>query len=79
MSISVTAGFAVASYLINALAPLANALEPLRQVSPFYYYSSGDPLSNGLNPVHLGILTGLMALFLAMAAPGHWGLSRPRG
>jgi ABC-2 type transport system permease protein len=67
MSIGVTAGLAAAAYLLNALAPLAHTLEPSRKFSPFYYCSSGDPLSNGLDPVHLGIMAGIVLTFLAAA------------
>jgi hypothetical protein len=34
---------ALTSYLINALAPLADAMGKLRHVSPFFYYADSDP------------------------------------
>ena len=66
MSIGVTIGLA-AAYLYNALAPLADALEPTRVLSPFYYYNSDDPLSNGLDPVHMSVMTAAIAVLLAAA------------
>ncbi|MEE8465550.1 MAG: ABC transporter permease subunit [Dehalococcoidia bacterium] len=67
MTIGITSGLAVTAYLFNALAPLVDSLEPVRRISPFYYYSAADPLSNGLDLVHLGIMTGLVAVFVAVA------------
>jgi len=66
-TIGVTGSIALAAYLLNALAPLVDWLEPARRFSPFYYYNSADPLSNGLDPVHVGVLIGLVAAFLAVA------------
>ena len=66
MSIGVTIGLA-AAYLYNALAPLADALEPTRVLSPFYYYNSDDPLSNGLDPVHMSVMTAAIVVLLAAA------------
>jgi ABC-2 type transport system permease protein len=37
ISIGVTAGLATAAYLLNAMAPLAESLEPSRKFSSFYY------------------------------------------
>ncbi len=67
MSIGVTVGLAASAYLYNALAPLADALEPTRVLSPFYYYNSADPLSNGLDPVHMSVMTAAIAVLLAAA------------
>ena len=67
MTIGITSGFAVAAYLLNALAPLLDWLEPIRRLSPFYYYNSSDPLSNGLDLLHVGIMIGLVAVLVAVA------------
>ncbi len=58
---------AVASYLVNALAPLAGWLMPYRVASPFYYYMAADPLHNGLDVGHALTLAGLVAVFAAAA------------
>ncbi len=34
---------------------------------PFYYYIGADPLTNGLNLAHAGVLIGITAALLAMA------------
>ncbi|MBC8279942.1 MAG: ABC transporter permease subunit [Chloroflexi bacterium] len=67
MSIGITAGLAAGAYLLNAMAPLSETLEPTRKFSPFYYYSSSDPLSNGLDPLHVLVMAGLVAVFLVIA------------
>lgn len=59
-----TGGLAVVTYFLNALAPVVDFLEPLRGISPFYYYIGNDPLYNGLNAGHAGVLIGLTAVFL---------------
>lgn len=67
MAIGVSSALAVGTYLLNALAPLAEPLEPYRLASPFYYYSAAEPLKNGLDPLHAAVLLGIAALFGALA------------
>jgi beta-exotoxin I transport system permease protein len=67
------AAFAVLGFLINGFAPLVDAIEWLKYVSPFYYYAENDPLSNGVDLVNLVVL-GLFAL--AMTAIAMLGLER---
>ena len=67
ISIGIAAGVGVASYFINALAPVVEVLEPFRWVSPFHYYSTADPLTNGLHLGHAGVLVALTAVLLAVA------------
>lgn len=65
LAIGLTAAAAVAAYLVNALAPLVDALEPVRKASPFYFYAAGDPLRHGLEASHSLLLAGI-----ALAASG---------
>lgn len=58
---------AVYAYMLNALAPLLDWLEPFQVASPFYFYIDANPLSNGLNPLHAGVLIGLTIIFLVIA------------
>jgi ABC-2 type transport system permease protein len=67
LAIGIASALAVYGYLLNALAPLIDWLEPFRGLSAFYYYSAANPLSNGLDAGHAGVLLGLTALFLAAA------------
>jgi ABC-2 type transport system permease protein len=55
-AIGITSAVAVTSYLINALAPLADALGKLRHVSPFFYYADSDPLRRGLSLTDTAVL-----------------------
>lgn len=61
------AGFAIFGYLVNGLAPLVDAIAWLKYLSPFYYYASGDPLTNGFDVGGLVVL-GLVAAALTAAA-----------
>jgi ABC-2 type transport system permease protein len=36
-------------------------------LSPFYYYSSADPITNGLHIGHAGVLLATTAVLLAIA------------
>ena len=67
MTLGVSGGGAVVAYLVNALAPISDIIEPARFVSPFYYYSGADPLTNGLDPLHTLVLVAATAI-LSLAA-----------
>jgi ABC-2 type transport system permease protein len=67
LSMGVGGALGVYGYMLNALAPLIDWLEPFQVASPFYYYIDANPLSNGLNPVHAAVLIGLTALSLGVA------------
>ena len=66
-SMGVGGALAVYAYMLNALAPLIDWLEPFQLASPFYYYIEANPLSNGLNPLHAAVLIGLTVIFLGIA------------
>ena len=51
VAVGVASAGAVAAYLVNSLAALVDALEPIQKVSPFYHYAAPDPLRHGLSPV----------------------------
>jgi ABC-2 type transport system permease protein len=67
LSTGVASALGVATYLLNALGPTVEGLEPYRKLSPFYYYIGADPLVNGLNGTHLAVLVGLTVVCLAAA------------
>lgn len=67
IAIGVAGVLGVYGYLLNALAPLMDWLEPFQNLSPFYYYSEAVPIVNGLDAGHAGVLIGLTAIFLAAA------------
>jgi ABC-2 type transport system permease protein len=63
---SAAGGIAVAAYLSNAMLPLAG-LGRWAKLSPWYYALGSDPLRNGLDLAHLGVLTGLGAIAIVVA------------
>ena len=67
LAIGVPSGIAVATFIVNALGPSVEWLEPFRLVSPFYYYSGGEPIVHGLDPVHALVLAGISGIALAYA------------
>ncbi len=66
-SAGVASAVAIAAYFLNALAPLSEGLTPLQKLSPFYYFIEADPLTNGLDPLHVAVLLGLTAVGLGVA------------
>jgi ABC-2 type transport system permease protein len=68
LSIGLASGLAVASYVIAALAPLASWLDRVKLISPYYYYSHGDPLRHGLDLTD-AIVLAVAALVIAAIAP----------
>ena len=67
LAVGVAGAIGFVSYILNALAPMVEWLEPFRKFSPFYYYNSTDPLGNGLDFGHAAVLLGLTLVFLAVA------------
>ena len=61
VAIGVPSGLAVATFIVNTLGPSVEWLDPFRLLSPFYYYSDGNPILNGLDPVHALVLVGISA------------------
>jgi len=62
----VGAAAAVAAYLVNSLAPLADALASLQRLSPIWWATGNDPLQHGLG---VGLLL-LLAMLLAVLMVG---------
>lgn len=67
VAIGTAAALAVASYFLYSLAPVVDALEPYRKLSPFYYYWANSPLENGPDVAHFVVLLGALALLLFVA------------
>lgn len=64
IAIAVCAALALASYLVNALAPLVPTIDRIRWLSPWYHYTSSNALRQGLDPGHA--LT-IVAIFVVAA------------
>lgn len=69
LAIAVAAAGAVAAYLLNALAAIVPALDPVRALSPFYHYGAGDPLRHGLSIGHAAVIVVAAAVCALLAAP----------
>ncbi|HEX6262094.1 MAG TPA: ABC transporter permease subunit [Actinomycetota bacterium] len=67
MAIGIPAAVGVATYLVNGLAPLSDALEFWRPLSPFYYYAADQPIRSGIDLGDAGILLAL-SVILGIAA-----------
>ncbi len=57
---------AVGGFLANNLAPMVDEIAWLRDVSPFRYYSGGEPLRNGLQVADMAVLFVASAVFVAI-------------
>jgi ABC-2 type transport system permease protein len=67
LAVGIAASVAFATYLLNSLAALVEALEPVRPLSPFYWSVGNDPLVNGLRPATVAVLLGIAVAFSAIA------------
>lgn len=60
---------AIAAFLLEALAPLADWLEPWRWLSPFAWASRESPIIAGMDWPMVGVLIGVTALLVAASLP----------
>jgi beta-exotoxin I transport system permease protein len=67
IAIGLSAAAAVASYFVNGLAPLVEAIDSIRWLSPWYHYAAGDPLRSGLSVGHALVLAGIAAVAVVVA------------
>ncbi len=67
VALGVGVGLALAAFLLNALAPLADWLEPWQDASPFQWALGSEPLVNGVDLPMAGLLLGLSALLVVAA------------
>ena len=60
-AVRITAVLAMATFLLNGLGSLSDALETARVVSPFYwYFGDAPPLAKGFEPTYLLLLAGTL-------------------
>jgi ABC-2 type transport system permease protein len=64
------AAIAILGWLINGFAPLVNALDWLKYLSPFYYYEGRDPLTRGIDIMGLVVLGALALVLTALSMVG---------
>lgn len=73
LALAVAAVFGVLAYFANTLAPQSENLAWLQDLSPFRYYSGGQPLRNGLQ---LGDATLLLVVSLLLVGAGTLAFTR---
>ncbi|MBD3552935.1 ABC transporter permease subunit [Streptomyces sp. SP18CM02] len=64
-ALGVAAGVLVVGYLLHAIAPMSDSLEPLSNVSPWEWALGGDPLVNGVPWGGVALLVVLSAVIVA--------------
>jgi ABC-2 type transport system permease protein len=69
LATGISACVAVAAYVANAMLPLAK-LGDWARLSPWYYFSGSDPLSNGIDGWHLLVLAAITVVAVAAAFVG---------
>lgn len=67
IAIGLSAAAAVAAYLVNGLAPLVDAIDAIRWLSPWHHYVAGDPLREGLSFGHALVLLGIAVVAAVVA------------
>jgi ABC-2 type transport system permease protein len=70
---SAVALVAIGGFLANNLAPMVDEIAWLRDVSPFHFYSGGEPLRNGLQVLDAAVLVIASAVLVAV---GGWLFDR---
>jgi ABC-2 type transport system permease protein len=70
LALGVVATIGVVTYFANTLGPSVEALAWSEKVSPFFYYSGGDPLRNGFQVVDSLILLAFAAVLIGIAVLG---------
>ena len=61
-----TGGMATLAFAMNSFVPLSDSLAGLAKLSPWYYFNSGDPLANGVDPGQLLVLGAAALVILAL-------------
>ena len=64
---AITGVVAVATYVLNVLAPSVSGLRWSRPLSPFRWYLAPDPLTTGLHPWNVAVLLGITIVCTAFA------------
>jgi beta-exotoxin I transport system permease protein len=67
VALGATAALTVLAYLTNVLAPSVHSIASAQTVSPFYFALHNDAVTNGLDPVHAGVLAGIVVVAVAVA------------
>ena len=68
LAVAVASAVAFTAYLVHSLAPQVEALETVQRFSPWYFYTGGDPITNGIQWLDLGVLGVGTALLVGLAS-----------
>jgi len=68
ITLGVGSAVGILGYIANSFAPIIDGLSWAQYLSPIYYYIGGDPLSNGLNLIHVAVLVGMSVVLVALAS-----------
>lgn len=72
VALGVAIGLALGAFLLHALAPMADWLEPWQKASPFYWALGDNPLINGVDwPMAGALLAGTVVLATAADVAYH--------
>jgi len=66
----ITAGILFVSFFAVGLLPFVEGLEGIAKIFPWYYFNGSEPLLNGINWGHIGILLAGITLFVSVAVIG---------
>ena len=67
LSIAVGSATAAGTFVLNSISVLVDSMEPVKWISPFYYYSGNSPMINGLELLHVVLPLVLCSLTFALA------------
>jgi ABC-2 type transport system permease protein len=70
MAAGITTGVMIVSIFATGLIPLIKGWEDLARIFPWYYLNSSQPLLNGIDRGHIGILASCVAGFFIIAVIG---------
>lgn len=70
VAIGVTSALMVVSFIAVGLLPLIESVAGLARAFPWHYFTSSDPVANGIDWGHFAVLAGGVAIFTAVGVVG---------
>lgn len=64
------AAIAVLSWLMTSVLSVNETFQTIGEYTPWHLYDGNDPMTNGIDPVALGIMVGLSVVFVFVAKVG---------
>ncbi len=66
-SVGAATAIAIAAYVLKTYAPLVEGMKNWQKLSPFYYATASDPLTNGLSLQHAALMIAVSLVLLVVA------------